>query len=136
MKKLLYFAFAAMLCCGFAACSDDDEGIGNPADIIGKWTGVKHVINWGGETDTEEYYPGEVVFVFNEDGTYSEYEDGTLLATLSYRISGNQLILTDGEENMQVTIMSLTPSELVLFVAGYDEEEGHVQMTMYFERYE
>lgn len=41
MKKLLYFAFMAMLCCGFVACgSDDDNGGGDTQSIVGTWKSV------------------------------------------------------------------------------------------------
>lgn len=139
MKKLLYFAFAAMLCCGFVACSDDDEGgVGDASELVGAWSLYKEVFVEDGETYIDdEYYYGETVWVFNADGTGYIAEDGYIDERCSYRLSGNKLFLSEDGEEWSITVKKLTADELVLYGEEYDEEyDCMIQATAYFERYE
>ena len=143
MKKLLYFAFAAMLCCGFTACSgdDDNEGVGDVDNLIGKWTMVKDVWSEDGERGVDTYDRGELVICFYEDGTgylQMNYEGQSWTSDFDYAVSGNKLrIVYEGDPEPEITtIMTLNANQLVLLDEGYDEDddfsyryEGH------FERY-
>lgn len=139
MKKLLYFAFAAMLCCGFTACSDDDNGgVGNADNLIGRWTLVKEVWEEAGEHGVDVEEPGEWVICFKEDGTgYDQENYGGQSWTyyFAYEISGNQLIFyyEDGDVG-SVKISSLTANQLVFYEEGRDED-GYYKYEEYFTRY-
>lgn len=141
MKKLLYFAFAAMLCCGFTACSDDDdnEGGGNIDNLIGKWTLVKDVWVEDGESGVDEYEPGEDVLCFREDGTGYAGES-VWTVDFDYTVSGNKLRIELDEYDPEpwiATIKSLSAEQLVLVEEGYDEEDDYsYKYESYYVRYE
>lgn len=130
MKKLFYFAFAALLCCGMSACSDDDE-VGSLSDLLGSWTLLKEVYIENGVEDVDaEYAYGECVWTFNEDGSYVVVEDGyTVRAT--YQMSGNSLKVSEDGYTMAVQILQLTASDLVLQF----NDKGELGR-LYFRRYE
>lgn len=144
MKKLLYFAFAAMLCCGFTACSDDDdnEGGGNIDNLIGKWTLVKTVWVEDGESGVDEYEPGEEIVIFDEDGTgydQATYEGETWTSHFEYELIDNilRVFYEDEWEHYDVKIKSLTAKQLVFCEEGYDEEDGYsYKYESYYVRYE
>lgn len=78
MKKLFYFAFMAMLCCGFVACSDDDDNGGDAGDIqsalIGTWEVEKEY--WVYEDEWDYVFGQGVfrqVFTFEANGVGSEW---------------------------------------------------------------
>ncbi|MBR4052369.1 MAG: lipocalin family protein [Alistipes sp.] len=144
MKKLFYFAFAAMLCCGFTACSDDDdnEGGGNIDNLIGKWTLVKDVWVEDGESGVDEYEPDEYIIYFGEDGvgfSLETYDDQGWMYAFDYSLSGNKLrvVYTDDPEPWIATIKSLSAEQLVLIEEGYDEEDDYsYRYESYYMRYE
>ena len=141
MKKLFYFDFMAMLCCGFVACSDDDDngGVGNAEDLYGRWTLVKAVWNEDGEQGVDVCEPGEVVFYFDENGTGYEQENyGSQSWTdyFVYELSGNTLFIhfEDDEESNRVKILSLSADKLVICDEGRDED-GYYKYEEHFVRY-
>ncbi len=141
MKKLFYFAFMAMLCCGFAACSDDDDngGVGNAEDLYGRWTLVKEVWNEDGEQGVDVYEPGELVVYFDENGTGYEreiYGSQSWTYYFVYELSGNTLFIhfEDDEEGGRMKISSLSDSKLVLIEEGRDEE-GYYKYETHYVRY-
>lgn len=144
MKKLLYFAFAAMLCCGFTACSDDDdnEGGDNIDNLIGKWTLVKEVWVEDGESGVDEYEPGEEIVIFDEDGTgYDQetYEGETWTSHFEYELIDNilRIFYEDEWEHYDLKIKSLTAKQLVFCEEGYDEEDDYsYRYESYYVRYE
>lgn len=141
MKKLFYFAFMAMLCCGFAACSDDDDngGVGNAEDLYGRWTLVKEVWTDEDGRGVDVYEPGELVYYFDENGTGYERESyGSQSWTyyFVYELSGNTLFVhfEDDEEGGRMKISSLSDSKLVLIEEGRDEE-GYYKYETHYVRY-
>lgn len=139
MKKLLLFAFAAVLCCGLTACSsDDDGGSGNYEElIVGSWKIVKEYE--GGEWDI--YDPDEIedIYFFGPNGTgYNEgWEtfDGNLYDwedEFTYELSGNRLTISyeSYSETDSWVIEKLTDTELVV----QEEEDGDVEEKIYFTR--
>lgn len=144
MKKLFYFAFAAMLCCGFTACGgdDDNEGGDNIDNLIGKWTLVKEVWVEDSESGVDEYEPGEDVLCFREDGTGYEqqtYGGEKWTDQFEYEKIGNilRVFYEDEWEHFDVHIKSLTAKQLVFCEEGYDEEDGYsYKYESYFVRYE
>lgn len=142
MKKFFYFAFMTMLCCGLTACGgDDNEGVVDADDLIGKWTLIKEVWVEDGERGVDLNDPGDAILCFYEDGTGYDQENfgsESWIDYFNYTISGNKLrIVYEGDPEPEIaTIMTLNANQLVLLDEGYDEDddfsyryEGH------FERY-
>lgn len=126
MKKLFYFAFMAMLCCGFTACGNDDGGVGDTNLLYGRWTCVQEVEVEEGEWYVENLTPGEFILNFDKDGTgylvESEYGyDYTEI--FRYKLLGNLLTLyyTGETQGESWKVTKLTNSELVLLSEGQDE---------------
>jgi hypothetical protein len=142
MKKLFYFAFMAMLCCGFTACGgDDNEGVGDVDNLIGKWTLVKDVWSEDGERGVDTYDRGELVICFYEDGTGYEQmnsEGQSWTCDFDYAVSGNKLrIVYEGDpEPFVMTITTLNANQLVLLDEGYDEDDDFsYKYESYYVRY-
>lgn len=137
MKKLFYFAFMAMLCCGFVACSDDDDkgGVGNAEDLYGRWTLVKEVWTDEDGREVDVYEPGESIIFFDEDGTGYDRE-GSWTEYFEYTLSGNKLSIYyyDDDELVHAIISSLSATNLVIIVDDSDEY-GYATGEIYLERY-
>lgn len=139
MKKFFLFLTLAVAACGFAACSDDDDngGVGNADNLIGRWTLVKEVWTYdGGEKEVDVYEPGEEGFLFfDEDGTGYDRSD-SWTDYFEYMLSGNQLTIyyEDDEEFVHAIISSLSASKLVMIVDDSDEY-GYAKGELHFERY-
>jgi len=132
---------AVLVSMGFAACSDDDDNIGNVSDIYGTWE-TTHSEGWekvDGKIDDEWDWDASKSsntdyldrFVFTEDGEVTMYywsgsrwySDGTY----DYTISGNKLRIEDydgDEEDLVITIKSLSESVLVLEGSYSETEDG------------
>lgn len=122
MKKLFYFAFMAMLCCGFVACGgDDDNGGGDTQSIVGTWKSV--------------FSSGYQILHFTASGTgyYQEYDedDGGLddkeYFTYSYNERSQRLTLMFedyyGVEIEIYNVHILTDTRLVIqYDSDYDED--------------
>ena len=113
MKKIFYFVFAAMLCCGFVACSDSDESAKIDSDnlIVGTWTFEK------GYEDGYGYWYAE------EDG-YEEivtYKSNGTAETINFEweLVGSKLYAVFYGEESESKVEKLTERELVL-----SNEEG------------
>lgn len=96
---------------GFVGCSDDDNDVSS-SSIVGTWI-----------YEEEDYYE-EVTFKSNgtmiiesEEYYNGEWESWTERGT--YILDGNELIANIDDENIIVTIISITSSKLVL-----EDDEG------------
>lgn len=124
MKKLFYFAFMAMLCCGFVACSVDDDngdnGSGDTAGLVGMWRLVKDVYTQYGETTTDYYGKDEFLLSFQQNGQgyWIEYEETEYF---DYVKTGSRLILDFDGDFEEYKIVTLTNEELIL---SYEWEKG------------
>ncbi len=126
MKKIFCLAFAAMLCCGFVACGNDDEENVNLTSeeklLVGTWTFEK-----GYEYGYGYYYAEdegiEEQWVFNSNGSgrvKGRYYDGPDYGWVSeswnfkWDIVGSMLIVRDDEGVLESRIEALRQHELVL----------------------
>ncbi|MDO5497394.1 MAG: lipocalin family protein [Alistipes sp.] len=128
MKKIFCLAFAAMLCCGFVACSDDDDVNNSNLTseeklLVGTWTFEK-----GYEYGYGYYYAEdegiEEQWVFNSNGSgrvKGRYYDGPDYGWVSeswnfkWDIVGSMLIVRDDEGDMlESRIEELSQHELVI----------------------
>lgn len=129
MKKIFYFAFAAMLCCGFVACSDSDESAKIDSDnlIVGTWTFEKGYEDGYGYWYAEEDGYEEIV-TYKSNGTgvvrVREYDDDygwddAETVNFEWELVGSKLYaIFYGEESVS-KVEKLTERELVL-----SDEEG------------
>ena len=131
MKKIFYFVFAAMLCCGFVACSDSDEkesgGSGSEELLLGTW----HLVKYYGIEDNEWYYSDDdeyddgnfMTFLPNGGGYYGLWEE----FMFEWQLVGSNLYFREEDgDKWDAKIVKLTQRELVLD-DGWDCE--------YYERY-
>jgi len=131
---------AVLVSVGFAACSDDDDDIGNVSNIYGTWEAT-HNEGWqkaNGKLDdewdldaSELKEEGEAErYTFTEDGKVTMYYwSGSrwyLDETCDYTISGNKLRIEDydSEGDLVITIKTLSESALVLEGSYSGTEEG------------
>ena len=149
MKKLFYFAFAAMLCCGFTACSGDDdngnsnEDGGNLDNLLGIWTLVKDVWYSDNDNSIDKYEPGIYVIYFGPDGIglTQEINDGKKWTSrFKYTLMDDKLRIEFDEDDSEpwiATIKSLSAEQLVLIEEGYNEEYDYsYRYESYYMRYE
>ena len=81
----------------FTSCSDDEETVNNPNNIIGKWE-LTWTKGWELNDDGHKEYWDEadsgLYFVFKDDGTGYHYEDYGSNAYFNWELEGNQLSVT------------------------------------------
>lgn len=129
MKKIFYFVFAAMLCCGFVACSDSDESAKIDSDnlIVGTWTFEKsYEYGYGYWYPVEDGY--EEIVTYKSDGTgvvrVREYDEGygwggPITINFEWELVGSTLYVVDDVSEEVSRVEKLTERELVL-----SNEEG------------
>jgi len=110
-KHLFIVISVLTMTTGFVGCSDDDNDVSS-SSIVGTWI-----------YEEEDYYE-EVTFKSNgtmiiesEEYYNGEWESWTERGT--YILDGNELIANIDDENIIVTIISITSSKLVL-----EDDEG------------
>ena len=130
MKKFFYFVFAAMLCCGFVACSDSDEkesgGSASEELLLGTW----HLVKYCWIEDNEWYYSDDeydksnfMTFLPNGGGYYGLWEE----FMFEWQLVGSNIYFREEDgEKWDAKIVKLTERELVLDDGWYCE---------YYERY-
>ncbi|MBO5216930.1 MAG: lipocalin family protein [Alistipes sp.] len=131
MKKFFCLAFAAMLCCGFVACGNDDEENVNLTSeeklLVGTWTFEKGYENGYGYWYAEEDGYEEIV-TYKSNGTgvvrVREYDedygwDGPETINFEWELVGSKLYAVFYGEESVSRVEKLTERELVL-----SDEEG------------
>lgn len=129
MKKIFCFVFAAMLCCGFVACSDSDESAKIDSDnlIVGTWTFEKGYEDGYGYWYAEEDGYEEIV-TYKSNGTgvvrVREYNDeygwdDAETINFEWELVGSKLYAVFYGEESESKVEKLTERELVL-----SNEEG------------
>ena len=124
MKKIFYFVFAAMLCCGFVACSDSDESAKIDSDnlIVGTWTFEKGYEDGYGYWYAEEAGYEEIV-TYKSNGTgvvrVREYDEGygwddAETINFEWELVGSKLYAVFYGEESESKVEKLTERELVL----------------------
>jgi len=99
-----------------AACSDDDDDIGDISNIYGTWE-ITHSKGWdsasdGSDKDTWDEDESDTRYVFEEDGDAKEYRYSAYTqswrSNLSYNftIKGNKLYFEEGNSTFTYTIKS------------------------------
>lgn len=131
MKKIFYFVFAAMLCCGFVACSDSDEkesgGSASEELLLGTWHLVKYCSIEDNEwyySDDDEYDDGNfMTFLPNGGGYYGLWEE----FMFEWQLVGSNIYFREEDgEKWDAKIVKLTERELVFGDGWFCE---------YYERY-
>lgn len=135
--KIFYALFVLLgMSLSFTACSDDDDEVSS-SQLVGTWeaTWEKGYEKWEDEIDEWDEAPEEPFRItFYEDGTWlSEYyyngkwhdeENGT------YSVKGNKIYVSDRWDDYEVTIVSITSSQLILEEKGKDaDEEWYYKIT-------
>ena len=139
MKKFFYFAFAALLCCGFTACEkDDDNGGIDIKNLYGQWTTVKAVWTEYGESGVETFAPGEYIMCFNEDGTgYEQFVEDAWTYGFNYTVSGDKLrVRYEDDPELFIVTIKLLDSEQFVFCEEGTDEDGYYKYESYLVRYE
>jgi hypothetical protein len=92
MKKLLLIVVAA---CSLAACKKN--GVPPTANIVGKWE--LHERKGGNIIPQDTIYKAGNgnIYQFNSDSTYGQYTNGTLIASGTFHMQGNNLYLQSNE---------------------------------------
>ena len=101
--------------------------------IIGDWKLVKETYTYEGQTETYISEAPYTIFQFNEDGTYSQFEEDEIGEQHSYMVP----YMLDGKritfDDLSFNIVELSKNELILEYV-YEEEIGEIYL-LYFERY-
>lgn len=127
MKKTNFlYLLGLIITLSLSACSDDDENIGSPNDLIGTWqsgTGSGWIKENGKiiEEWTDEAID-ELRVTFYEDGTFASYEyyngkwEGELEGTWTYK--NGKIYTYDFEGNLDdcMTVKSISSSSFVVEV--------------------
>ncbi|MCL1948025.1 MAG: hypothetical protein FWF51_12885, partial [Chitinivibrionia bacterium] len=98
LTKFLVACFLAFCAFGFVACSDDDDGPSVDSKVVGTWIdedGYEMTLNSNGTYSYAD--KGGVVFqsgTFSASGGKLTITSGGRLETMSYRVEGNNLILS------------------------------------------
>lgn len=100
MKKFLFCAFAAILCCGLTACEGDDGGSAIPSDLCGYWSGEVRTSQTGNLRSISLYLDedGSGEFTYSSSVYYRE-------AVFNYSYRANTvychgvIVNQDGEAN-------------------------------------
>lgn len=144
MKKKLFGLMALILCTcsGFTACSeDDDDDDSTNSKLVGLWQST-HSFEWDEFEEADgEYNPeawqedatgriefkadGKVIVYNYHNGVWERDDEGT------YKVSGNKLILGDGNSDYETTIDELNNETLILTDKGYDHGGTFIIRTKY-----
>lgn len=122
MKRFFAFLFCAAMLCGFAGCSDDDEGNFTSADLIGKWINTYDYGMEDGEAYRKDWSTSShrLYFTFYEDGT-GLCEEGGYSGSFVWTLNGRWLEIMDNDGVMKTEIVRLTRTEMEF---GHSDEDG------------
>ena len=104
MKKLLFFAIAAIVCISCSKDNDDNNA------LVGKWEAINnHELIDNDWSLSYTYKPNELVLEFTKS-EITQYEDGikTLSATYSYNASRKEITIDGYTTEIEVTSTHLT----------------------------
>lgn len=128
--KLLGYLLVAVLCLGFASCSDDDP-VFDEVDIVGEWyvsrsEGYYHDEDGNKKEFLDNYSRGEIEYTFYEGGTGNEWDnENKELSEFSWTLkNGNRLVIDFDHVTglVDLKIVSLTEATAVLEDSGTDED--------------
>ena len=123
MKKFLSFAIAAIICLGMASCSKKESTASEPSyNLVGTWS----------LTDAKaSFVDGSLSLnansvILKEDKTgeisYKNLFQTEETAKFAWTIEGNQLVLTDPENELKGLFVGLTvPAPLKLDIKNYTD---------------
>ncbi len=109
------------------SCTKDGEF--SNKDIVGTWEAVEEYEKWtiDGEVEEDRYYyePGEVVWVFNEDGTFQVLSGGSDFDYLKYKVNGTKLVVSEDGVSVAINIKKLDSKEMILSQSGRDGGDSY-----------
>lgn len=111
MKRTFLFALASLLMLGFVSCSKDDDNNsanGNNA-LVGTWKFQS--VNVNGQDMTSMVGDAQIVLNANGAGTINVYSNDY---SFTWTYSGNTLVVNNGNDNINCTVVSLTNDRCTL----------------------
>lgn len=125
--KILNYLLVAVLCLGFASCSDDDDDY-DPAELVGTWQWVRsegwEINDEGKRVPFDEDYTEDLDFyVFNADNTGYYYWGGNpanVNDDFTWSLKGNKITISYGEPYSGY-IVELNKNRVVVEYSWEDE---------------
>lgn len=137
MQKLfirILFVSAIAVATMMTSCKKDGGGT-TEEKIVGKWTAEAAYFNYFfdgvSQKDTAEVNTSNFL-QFNADGTTSASDEGEI-ATGTWKIENNKLLITESGEQLSYDILKITKSELHLYEKEMSGED-YVEVTLHLKK--
>lgn len=134
LQSVLAVTLCVVMSLAFAGCSKDEDGDKDNGKLVGVWD-MKSSKGWEKENGkiidqwNETLKSGEIIFQFNNDGTFEIYDNGILEDEGKYSYSGTKLKLifdVDDDPEVEVYTCTISGDTMQIIYSETEKEDGDV----------